>query len=396
MVNRVCEEASQIIFAVILYLTFTILIENDDVVQIAGAVAVAVLAFAIYRIDERIESTFVFCLILVLGALIFTWIQFQIRPIPVVLSVSFLMMFRCMLAREKEWYQKYLVPNVGSFVVITICYMVVESFQVDKAGRLVLFLSMVYLLILIYYGNARSLKTYIKEREGTTVMAEGVMKKMTSKWTARYVTMLAIVLIIVTRFSYGNVYVIISGLFSGTFSDMEFSEHYEESIILTPLPTEELPIHDQEYKEPEEMKLQALVPFFKAVLALSFIAIVAAILFLIVAEMTRKSKKDEDNEEMIETRKKLIRQRKPKNKEQDFVECNANKEIRKLYKRKMKGFWKETGVTKEDKTPTEQRELKNSSGSQIEEAVVELYEAARYSKEELGREDVKRFKELLK
>ncbi|MDO5519601.1 MAG: hypothetical protein Q4G58_03805 [bacterium] len=399
MSDRICEELSQIILAVILYLTVTSLVENGDVVNVAGVVAIALIAFGITKIDEKVESAIAYFLImtLLIICLGFVWVEFHLKSSPSVLGISFFIGARCMRSRVGRKYDGFLVPNVGSFALITVCYIVIESFKYRSTGNIMIFLSVMYLLLLVYYGNTNGLKRYIWDRKETTVMAGGIMRKMTIRYTVAYVVMLGLVLFLVTRFSYGSVYGILSHVFSGIFSEegIEKLEEYQQDIILSPMPTMDPSITKKPYQQPQEMGPKALISIIGVLRIIALFLVVILIIFLIVHAISRNGKKQEIEEEVTDTREKLLHPKR-RQREEEQNESNANKAIRKLYRKQMKGFWKAPGVTKEDKTPKEQRELKNKSGGHINEEVVELYEKARYSEEELEHDEVRKFKALLK
>lgn len=71
----------------------------------------------------------------------------------------------------------------------------------------------------------------------------------------------------------------------------------------------------------------------------------------------------------------------------------ARKQVRKMYKKRIKKNVAQPKVFFGTQTPAEQAEYKNQKGSQIQNVFVETYEKARYSNHEITKEDINKMQE---
>ena len=81
-------------------------------------------------------------------------------------------------------------------------------------------------------------------------------------------------------------------------------------------------------------------------------------------------------------------------KEPVHVRKTNGEKVRHMYKKRMKGFWRKRKVMPDRTTPTMQWELKQEQETDLPKELVDLYEKARYSQENMTEEDVERMKNL--
>lgn len=134
-----------------------------------------------------------------------------------------------------------------------------------------------------------------------------------------------------------------------------------------------------------------------ALLAVMIIAFIILFIYMTYKLMKKKRiKKKVEVEEVIETREKVEKVKRKAHKKNSLHGKDPAVMIRKLYRKHMHGFWVSTSVTKGDKTPSEQRILKNESGGNIPEEAIAIYEKIRYSDQEVTQQDVHALKQLFK
>ena len=68
--------------------------------------------------------------------------------------------------------------------------------------------------------------------------------------------------------------------------------------------------------------------------------------------------------------------------------------MRHIYKKRMKGFWHKRNVAPDKTTPAMQWELKQQQEADLPKELVDIYEKARYSQENITETDVEIMKKL--
>ena len=399
MVMLIIDCLSQVLFQVVLYSGILCLINTDDVISIKGILFIIPFSILITIIRRYCDKLWRFLLaisIICVAGIVLNHILLADTVIPFVLLFVTFMGF---IIRIKISAKPFEHPDAVPFGVMTIIYIIME-FTGYTLSRQVVFISVfLYILLFLLDRNIQRIQGYIESRRQTTIMAEAKMKKVFRSQLALYITGLALIIILFTTISF-------QGLYESIVSDM--SE-------ITDMKGEENPIEfgqenygvdfreiagiDEDKGEPSIIFI-ILEKIMSIIMSILLVAALAVSLFIILRVIyngfygRRKNKEEEVLFASVETREH-IKRKKPNKKESENVK-DLRKLLRKLYRKQMTGFWKDSGRSPEVTTPSEQRSLKNAKGEAVSEEVVELYERARYSNHDITKEDIIRMQNTFK
>lgn len=397
MINLLYDLCPQMLFYSLLYTGLWSIIAHEDAYSLVGVLFIVVFTLVCTSFKHFIER-YIFSV----GAIIlFTVLSFlygvYVLKDPAYCAITILIGIFTIISKLITSFEFMSTPDnivLGLHIAI---YIISQFFKCDQLGRVMFYITCLYLIVFIVYKNHTNIREYIEARRLTTIMSEKKMKT----YFCTFISILAISIVAVICVSktvdYTPVYDKIASIFkyeklSAVPKQQDMSEDMTSSIDA---------LNEETDSEPSVVLQVAFKVLKVFVIILTVAAVLIIILFLVksifqlICNSTKKAPtKKEFLFASVEVRE-TIEKDKTKRKVKETLEKNPNNKIRKLYKKNMNGFRKHVVQDEYTYTPKEQREILNQQGHLVEEEVVALYEHARYSNIELQKEDVKRMEQLL-
>lgn len=399
MLMLIIDCISQVLFQVAFYSGILCLINTGDVVSLIGIVFIvpfSILITIIRRYCDKLWRFIVAIIVMCVIGIVFNQILLADAVISFILLFITFMGF---IIRIKTSVKIFEHPDAVPFGVMTIIYIIMEFAGYTRARQVVFICVFLYILLFLLDRNIQRIQEYIESRRQTTIMAEAKMKKVFRTQLALYITGLALVIILFTTISFRGVYESIVS-YQLEITDMKGEarpiEFGQEDMGVN---FEEIAGIDEDSEGPSIIFI-ILEKIMSIIMCVLLVAAAAVSLYIILRVIyngfygRRKNKEEEVLFASIETRE-YIKKRKSKKRDSEKVN-DLRKLLRKLYRKQMAGFWKDTGRSPEVTTPSEQRSLKNAKGEEVSEEVVELYERARYSNHDITKEDIIKMQKTLK
>lgn len=319
------------------------------------------------------------------------------KPIYSVVGIVFLIF--SMLLRSADGLKELEKPNIVYLAALAVLYLASVCLK-SETGRIETYWCFFAILIMrIIYSNFKAVDQFVFDRKSSTKMDVIHFKKMSRSISLIYAAGLTLLLGAVSLIRTGTVS---EYLLNQLRKFLIWLFHFvPEGDPAANAAAEEMPTQNMELgndlpgnSDPSilsDIIEKILVNFTKIVIVLLIVAMIWSIIVAVYRAFYQKHV-SEDVEEFIfkeERRKKLSKVQVQD--EPHIWDFDPKKRMRKLYRKKMKGFWGKKEAPPVSLTPQEQLAMQKQ---QEEEKIRELYERARYSQEEITKEEVHSMQDL--
>lgn len=395
MIRTGMELLAESLFAVVLYLVIYSFFLVEDGISLLGVGVIVVVQglFFVLRKKTKHLLSFLLGIITVTGGVI--GMNLAIHSLLMTSVVTCITAIYSIAMRCIESFRENPAPKILQFGVMGLLYLALDIKGYETTAFLVFWCTFFYLLLFLYVMVDTNMESFLEARGKTTVMDERQIKRLNRKMTMGYVAVAGVGMLILALFSYSGIYEYLYRFLRWLLSHLQGKSTVEEAPIasLSPEETSFLPIGEPQ-KEWPWMKYVENAMYVLAAVVL--IVLIAAFFYGIFKALYQGFYKKQgviadQLQETVEVRERL--QRANGKKRVHNREGNARGKVRKLYRKRMAGFWKDSGKTPEATTPEEQRKLKDAT---MDSEVVTVYEKARYSEEEVTKEEVTKLKQLLR
>lgn len=391
---------SQVLFQIVLYSGVLCLIKQADVTSFKGIlflILFSILATLVRRYSDKLWKFLVTTLMLGLVGMVLN--QILLGDVVLTCLIVFICFFGYII-RIKKSAKDFEHPEVLPFVIMAIIYIIMEFIAYTHASKIAFISIFCYILLFLFYRNYERFIRYIESKKNTTIMAEGKMKKVFSRHITIYLIGLAFVILLLSTISFQDLYQSIRNRFSNI-NEIEFEPNQVDVQGQDPTSDNMKELIEMGGESNGPSIIWIVVEKIMRIALCILIAIVAGTLVYVIIRgiyygfYGRKKKKEEEVLfASVETRERISKEK--VSKKEPEKENDQRKLLRKIYRKHMSGFWRNTNCIPELTTPSEQRKLKNTNKEEIKEEVVQLYEVARYSNHNITKEDIVKMKNTLK
>lgn len=276
-------------------------------------------------------------------------------------------------------------------VLLALLYLVDKLFYEKPTTNFLWFIFFLYVVVLLFYRNRQAAEEYIEVRRRNTIMNEVPMKKVSKLVTGMYVllTGLLIFFISVPFLSWDTPDLNVESDWKLVVapSGMNGTDYFRDMMETT----------EGDVEAPVEQKNYPGLELAMKIVAFVLLAIVVVGVLYSAMKYVQDSFQKNDSEDKVDfmnpfDKTESIREKPAK--ERVHVRKSNREKVRHIYKKRMKGFWHKRNVAPDKTTPAMQWELKQQQEADLPKELVDIYEKARYSQENITETDVEIMKKL--
>lgn len=276
-------------------------------------------------------------------------------------------------------------------VLLALLYLADKLFYEKPSTNGLWVLFFLYVVVLLFYRNRQAAENYIEMRRRNTIMNEVPMKKVSRLITGMYVLLTALLIFFISvpflAWDTPDLNVESDWKIVATPSGMGSTDYFLDTMETT----------DGDVENHTAEKTYAGLDMVMKVVAFVILAIVLIGVTYSAIKYVQESFQKSDSEDKVDfmnpfDKTESIQEKTAK--EPVHVRKTNGEKVRHMYKKRMKGFWRKRKVMPDRTTPTMQWELKQEQETDLPKELVDLYEKARYSQENMTEEDVERMKNL--
>lgn len=276
-------------------------------------------------------------------------------------------------------------------VLLALLYLADKLFYEKPSTNGLWVLFFLYVVVLLFYRNRQAAENYIEMRRRNTIMNEVPMKKVSRLITGMYVLLTALLIFFISvpflAWDTPDLNVESDWKIVAAPSGMGSTDYFLDTMETT----------DGDVENHTAEKTYAGLDMVMKVVAFVILAIVLIGVTYSAIKYVQESFQKSDSEDKVDfinpfDKTESIQEKTAK--EPVHVRKTNGEKVRHMYKKRMKGFWRKRKVMPDRTTPTMQWELKQEQETDLPKELVDLYEKARYSQENMTEEDVERMKNL--
>lgn len=276
-------------------------------------------------------------------------------------------------------------------VLLALLYLADKLFYEKPSTNGLWVLFFLYVVVLLFYRNRQAAENYIEMRRRNTIMNEVPMKKVSRLITGMYVLLTALLIFFISvpflAWDTPDLNVESDWKIVASPSGMGSTDYFLDTMETT----------DGDVENHTAEKTYAGLDMVMKVVAFVILAIVLIGVTYSAIKYVQESFQKSDSEDKVDfmnpfDKTESIQEKTAK--EPVHVRKTNGEKVRHMYKKRMKGFWRKRKVMPDRTTPTMQWELKQEQETDLPKELVDLYEKARYSQENMTEEDVERMKNL--
>lgn len=276
-------------------------------------------------------------------------------------------------------------------VLLALLYLADKLFYEKPSTNGLWVLFFLYVVVLLFYRNRQAAENYIEMRRRNTIMNEVPMKKVSRLITGMYVLLTALLIFFISvpflAWDTPDLNVESDWKIVATPSGMGSTDYFLDTMETT----------DGDVENHTAEKTYAGLDMVMKVVAFVILAIVLIGVTYSAIKYVQESFQKSDSEDKVDfmnpfDKTESIQEKTAK--EPVHVRKTNGEKVRHMYKKRMKGFWRKRKVMPDRTTPTMQWELKQEQETDLPKELVDLYEKARYSQENMTEEDVEKMKNL--
>lgn len=276
-------------------------------------------------------------------------------------------------------------------VLLALLYLADKLFYEKPSTNGLWVLFFLYVVVLLFYRNRQAAENYIEMRRRNTIMNEVPMKKVSRLITGMYVLLTALLIFFISvpflAWDTPDLNVESDWKIVAAPSGMGSADYFLDTMETT----------DGDVENHTAEKTYAGLDMVMKVVAFVILAIVLIGVTYSAIKYVQESFQKSDSEDKVDfmnpfDKTESIQEKTAK--EPVHVRKTNGEKVRHMYKKRMKGFWRKRKVMPDRTTPTMQWELKQEQETDLPKELVDLYEKARYSQENMTEEDVERMKNL--
>lgn len=276
-------------------------------------------------------------------------------------------------------------------VLLALLYLADKLFYEKPSTNGLWVLFFLYVVVLLFYRNRQAAENYIEMRRRNTIMNEVPMKKVSRLITGMYVLLTALLIFFISvpflAWDTPDLNVESDWKIVATPSGMGSTDYFLDTMETT----------DGDVENHTAEKTYAGLDMVMKVVAFVILAIVLIGVTYSAIKYVQDSFQKSDSEDKVDfmnpfDKTESIQEKTAK--EPVHVRKTNGEKVRHMYKKRMKGFWRKRKVMPDRTTPTMQWELKQEQETDLPKELVDLYEKARYSQENMTEEDVEKMKNL--
>ncbi|WP_167956823.1 hypothetical protein [Anaerosporobacter faecicola] len=393
MVEFLFDAIAQYLFQAMFYVSLYSFLMQADTRPIAGILFLLPFSFLLTLLRRYSKKFWVFLMgLVVYGTILATFIS-MVGKNAILMSAVILFCIMAFIIRIVPSAKVFEQPNNIPLGTMGIIYIILEFIQYEQAGTLAFWIVFLYILVYLLNRNYQNMMNYIVSRRRTTIMAEGKIKHAFHTHITLYIGGLALIMLLFATISFDHMYQ------SMVTSFTEITNRKEAN------PVEfgaEKPSFDNVFQEEKEIKEPSpLFLLIEKVIRVLMSLVTVAIMLVMFGFLLRgiylgfynrkRGKKEEQLFASVEMRERI--EKKKRNPPTEPEEKDLRMRLRKIYRKKMFGFWKNTNKNPANTTPNEQMLLKRAKGSHMQQEAIQLYEKARYSKQDITEEDIRHIKD---
>ena len=276
-------------------------------------------------------------------------------------------------------------------VLLALLYLADKLFYEKPSTNGLWVLFFLYVVVLLFYRNRQAAENYIEMRRRNTIMNEVPMKKVSRLITGMYVLLTALLIFFISvpflAWDTPDLNVESDWKIVAAPSGMGSTDYFLDTMETT----------DGDVENHTAEKTYAGLDMVMKVVAFVILAIVLIGVTYSAIKYVQESFQKSDSEDKVDfmnpfDKTESIQEKTAK--EPVHVRKTNGEKVRHMYKKRMKGFWRKRKVMPDRTTPTMQWELKQEQETDLPKELVDLYEKARYSQENMTEEDVEKMKNL--
>lgn len=276
-------------------------------------------------------------------------------------------------------------------VLLALLYLADKLFYEKPSTNGLWVLFFLYVVVLLFYRNRQAAENYIEMRRRNTIMNEVPMKKVSRLITGMYVLLTALLIFFISvpflAWDTPDLNVESDWKIVASPSGMGSTDYFLDTMETT----------DGDVENHTAEKTYAGLDMVMKVVAFVILAIVLIGVTYSAIKYVQESFQKSDSEDKVDfmnpfDKTESIQEKTAK--EPVHVRKTNGEKVRHMYKKRMKGFWRKRKVMPDRTTPTMQWELKQEQETDLPKELVDLYEKARYSQENMTEEDVEKMKNL--
>lgn len=276
-------------------------------------------------------------------------------------------------------------------VLLALLYLADKLFYEKPSTNGLWVLFFLYVVVLLFYRNRQAAENYIEMRRRNTIMNEVPMKKVSRLITGMYVLLTALLIFFISvpflAWDTPDLNVESDWKIVAAPSGMGSADYFLDTMETT----------DGDVENHTAEKTYAGLDMVMKVVAFVILAIVLIGVTYSAIKYVQESFQKSDSEDKVDfmnpfDKTESIQEKTAK--EPVHVRKTNGEKVRHMYKKRMKGFWRKRKVMPDRTTPTMQWELKQEQETDLPKELVDLYEKARYSQENMTEEDVEKMKNL--
>lgn len=276
-------------------------------------------------------------------------------------------------------------------VLLALLYLADKLFYEKPSTNGLWVLFFLYVVVLLFHRNRQAAENYIEMRRRNTIMNEVPMKKVSRLITGMYVLLTALLIFFISvpflAWDTPDLNVESDWKIVASPSGMGSTDYFLDTMETT----------DGDVENHTAEKTYAGLDMVMKVVAFVILAIVLIGVTYSAIKYVQESFQKSDSEDKVDfmnpfDKTESIQEKTAK--EPVHVRKTNGEKVRHMYKKRMKGFWRKRKVMPDRTTPTMQWELKQEQETDLPKELVDLYEKARYSQENMTEEDVEKMKNL--